>query len=431
MSDNAFDPLSPMSRAEREGPDRQQRQMARRLFGFRVAVVLSFAVLSVKLWDMQIVHSENYVNRAVENRVRERTVKALRGVIYDRDHQQLVFNRPSFDAAVDVEDLPSREQPAVVARLSKLLQVDAKQIDDKINQQRRTAPTIPVTVATSIPWQAVLAIKEEHVDLPGVIPVQNTIRDYPNGPLLSGIEGYVGPVTEDEYPDLKKEGYEQDDKIGRAGVELSYENDLRGSNGLQHMEVDAGGREVQVLDEVAPKSGNSLELTIDGDLQKDVTAYLRWGLDRAHCFEANPDSRSWTALCPDDVKQRMAKPPIDGGHGDEGAAIVMDVHTGEILAMAAFPQYDNNVFSGRAMDQAKAAEVLTRHDHPLINRALSAYAPGSTFKLITSAAALQEHVVSPTTGISVGACWGGGINFCNWESRGYGGMNVVDGLVSR
>ncbi len=418
-----------MSKVEREGVERQQRQIARRLFGFRVAIVLAFAVLTVRLWDMQIVNSANYVSKAVENRVRERTVKALRGVIYDRNHQQLVFNRPSFDAAVDVQDLPVRDQPAVVERLAKLVGGDPKEIDGKITQQRKTAPNIPVTVASSIPWQTVLALKEEHTDLPGVFPLQNTIRDYLHGPLLSGIEGYVGPITAEEYPDLKKEGYEQDDKLGRAGVELTYEDDLRGSNGLQHVEVDAGGREVQVLDEVAPKPGNSLELTIDLDLQRDVTKYLRWGLDRAHCFQANPDAKTWTARCPDEVKQRMARPPADGGHGDEGAAIVMDVHTGEILAMAAFPQYDNNVFTGRAVDQPRAAEVLTRRDHPLINRALSASAPGSTFKLITAAAALQEHVVSPTTGLSVGACWGGGINFCNWEARGYGGMTVVDAIA--
>src|SRR5581483_1094392 len=142
-------------------------------------------------------------------------------------------------------------------------------------------------------------------------------------------------------------------------------------------------------------------------LQKDITAYLRWGLDRAHCYQANPDSKTWTADCPDAVKQKMAEPVIDGGHGDEGAAIVMDVHTGEILALAAFPQYDDNVFSGRAVDQPRAADVLTSHDNPLIDRALSASAPGSTFKQITSAGALEDHVVSPTTGISVGPVWGG------------------------
>ncbi|HEX6511901.1 MAG TPA: penicillin-binding transpeptidase domain-containing protein, partial [Chloroflexota bacterium] len=317
----------------------------------------------------------------------------------------------------------------VVARLAKLLQADAGPMDAAVSQRRAEAPAIPVVVASSIPWEAVLAMKEDHVNLPGVLPVPRTIREYVDGPILSGIEGYVGPVTQEEYPNLKNDGYERDDKIGRAGVELSYEDDLRGSNGLQHVEVDAGGRELQVLDEVTPKPGNSLQLTIDSDLQKDVNGYLRGGLDRAHCFQANPNSGTWTANCPAEIKQQMAKPAIDGGHGDEGAAIVMDVHTGEILAMAAFPQYDNNVFTGRAIDQAKAADVLTRRDHPLINRALSATPPGSTFKQITASAALQDHIVSPSSGLSVGACWGGGINFCNWESRGYGNMNVVDAIA--
>ena len=417
-----------MSKVDREGAEREQRQMSRRLLGFRVAVILSFVVLSVKLWDMQVVHTDNYVSKAVQNRVRERTVKAPRGVIYDRNHRQLVSNTPSFDVSIDVQDLPSKQQPQVVARLATLLQADAKQINDAINQRRGEAASIPITVASSIPWETVLAIKEDHVELPGVLPVPRTIRSYVDGPMLSGIEGYVGPITQKEYSALKQDGYEPDDKLGRAGVELTYQNDLRGSNGLQHVEVDSGGREVQVLSEVPAKPGNSLELTIDASLQKDVTSYLRWGLDRAHCYEANPNAKAWTANCPADVKAAMSKPRLDGGHGDDGAAIVMDVHTGEILAMAAFPQYDNNVFSGRAVDQAKAAEVLTRHDHPLINRALSATPPASTFKQIVASAALADHVVSPTSAFPVGACWPG-IRFCNWNSQGYSSMNVVDAIA--
>lgn len=417
-----------MSKADRDAADRQQRRISRRLLGFRVVIVLSFLVLGVKLWDMQVVHTDSYINKAVSNRVRERTVKAPRGVIYDRNHRQLVSNTPSFDVTVDVEDLPTKLQSDVVSRLAKLLQTDPKPITDAINQRRKEAPAIPVNVASSIPWETVLSIKEDHVELPGVLPVPRTIRTYVDGPVMSGIEGYVGPITQEEYPDLKKEGYEQDDKIGRAGVELTYQDDLRGSNGLQHVEVDSGGREVQVLSEVPAKPGNSLELTIDGNLQKDVNTYLRWGLDRAHCYEADPNARAWTANCPADVKAKMARPQLDGGHGDDGAAIVMDVHTGEILAMAAFPQYDNNVFTGRAIDQAKVADVLTRHDHPLINRALSATPPASTFKQIVASAALADHVVAPSTAFPVGACWPG-IRFCNWNHEGYSSMNVVDAIA--
>ncbi|SRR5581483_2161269 len=426
---SAFDPLSSLSKSEHEGIEREQRKLSRRLMGFRVVVLVAFAVLAVRLWDMQIVNSDSYLSKAVQNRVRERTVPALRGVIYDRNHTQLVSNSPSFDVAIDVEDLPGREQDRVVRLLAQLLQADPADINAKVNQQRSTEPGVPITVASSIPWETVLAIKEDHVDLPGVIPVQSTVRDYTFGPLLSSVLGYVGPVTQDEYPDLKSEGYLRDDKIGRAGVELTYEDDLRGTHGLQHVEVDAGGREIQVLDEVPPQPGRSLQLTIDQAFQKDVNSYLRWGLDRAHCYQANPDEKVFTANCPAEVKAAMARAPIDGGHGDEGAAIVMDVHTGEILALAAFPQYDDNVFSGRAVDQPKAAAVLTSHDNPLIDRALSASAPGSTFKQITSAGALEDHVVSPTTGISVGPVWGGGIDFRNWEARGYSNMTVVDAIA--
>src|SRR6185312_5655080 len=102
-----------------------------------------------------------------------------------------------------------------------------------------------------------------------VLPVPRSIRSYVDGPLLSGILGYVGPISREEYQDLQQDGYEQDDKLGRAGVELTYQDQLRGSNGLQHVEVDSGGREVQVLSEVPAKPGSSLDLTIDADLQKD------------------------------------------------------------------------------------------------------------------------------------------------------------------
>src|SRR5262249_55946896 len=159
-------------------------------------------------------------------------------------------------------------------------------------------------------------------------------------------------------------------------------------------------------------------LTIDAALQRDVTSYLRWGLDRAQCYLVNPDAKVWGASCQDEAKQRIAKPRAEGGRGDEGAALVMNVHTGEILAMAAFPQYDNNAFSGLEADRAKVVDVLTRKDNPLINRALSATLPGSTFKLITSSAALQDRIVTPTTGISVSACWAGNI-LCNWEPKAY------------
>ncbi|MHB8621641.1 MAG: penicillin-binding protein 2, partial [Chloroflexota bacterium] len=422
----AFDPLPSLSDQEREDLQRSEQNISRRVLGFRVVVVAAFLILGVRLWDMQVVQTQQYVTKAVQNRVRVRTVSALRGVIHDRNGTQLVFNRPSFDVTVDVQDLPLKAQPAVIARLAKLLKADPRKIEAKVNKQRQTAPGLPVTVATSIPWATLLTVKEEHMDLPGVLPVETTIRQYTDGPIFSNIVGYIGPITEREYTRYKKDGYQKDSKAGKAGVELTYEKVLRGKDGLEHVEVDAGGRVVRVLDRAAPTSGDSLGLTIDASLQKDVARYLRWGLDRARCYDANPQARPFTASCPAGVRQKMALPFSQGGHGNEGAAIVMDVHTGEILAMVASPQYDNNVFSGRAVDRAAAAQVLTSAAHPLIDRALAATAPASTYKQITASAALQEHVVTPTSGFSVAACWAG---FCNWDPRAYTNMTVTDAIA--
>ncbi|MDE3077087.1 MAG: hypothetical protein KGJ86_16855, partial [Chloroflexota bacterium] len=226
----AFDPLNSLAKEEHQEIDRAQRQLTWRVIAFRSVTVLAFLVLSIKLWDMQIVHSATYVDRAVENRVRVRTIKALRGVIYDRSGTQLAYNRPSFDIAVDTEDLSLKDEPAVLSRLAKLLKADPNQMKAKIDQQRNENSGVPVTIASSIDWETLLTIKEDHMSLPGVLPVQNTIRDYIQGSIFSGIEGYIGPISEEEYADLKKDGYEKDDKVGKAGIELTYENQLRGTN---------------------------------------------------------------------------------------------------------------------------------------------------------------------------------------------------------
>ncbi len=425
----AFDPLASLSKEEHSAVERSQRRLSWRIRGFRVATVLAFVVLGVKLWDMQIVHSETYVDQAVGNRVRARTVPALRGVVYDRNNRLLIANRSSFDVQVDLQDLPLHEEAPVLTKLAKLLKLDLQELTTQVDDQRKADPAQSVTVATDIPWETLLAVKEDHMELPGVLPVPTTIRDYTDGPLLSHIEGYVSSISQDAYAKLKQDGYLPTDKIGQAGVESTYEEQLRGTTGLQHVEVDAGGREVKVLDQTAPVPGKSLQLTIDSGLQKDVETYLRWGLDRAHCYQADPHEAVFTADCSPAVKAAMARPVMDGGHGDEAVAMVMDVHSGEMLAMVSFPEYDNNVFSGRMSDRQKAAQVLTSHDNPLIDRALSAYAPGSTFKIITSAAALQDQVVGPTSTFSVPACWPGIAHFCNWNGQGYGSMGVVDALA--
>jgi len=425
----AFDPLVSLSRDEHDAAEREQRRIHRRVLGFRIVTAVAFITLSVKLWQMQIVQTEKYVTQAVQNSVRSRGVPALRGVIYDRNHVQLVSNQASFDVQVDPRDLPAQQEDEVLGRLAALVKLDPAKMKAAVDKQRLADPNQGVTVATSIAWNTLLSIKADRAVLPGVVPLPTTIRGYKDGPTLSNILGYVTSISPGQYQQLKQAGYAPTDKIGAAGVESSYEKALRGTSGSQQVEVDAGGRQVQVLSEVAPQPGKSLQLSIDAAFQQDVTSYLREGLDRAHCYQASGFKEAvFTTHCSAQAKAQAARPKVDGGYGDEGAAVVIDVHTGAILAMAAFPQYDNNVFSGRAADQAKAAAVLTSHADPLIDRALSAVAPGSTFKMITASAALQDHLVTPSTEISVPAAWPG-ISFSNWDEKAYANMTVVDAIA--
>ncbi len=201
---------------------------------------------------------------------------------------------------------------------------------------------------------------------PGLRLLMEPAREYLAGPLLSHILGYVGPLSEDEYEELKDRGYLVQDRIGKTGVELTYESALRGRPGKKLVEVDALGHELKVISERRPLDGSNLVLTIDLDLQKVVKETLE----------------EYTA------------------EGDNAAAVVMDVRSGEILAMVSLPDFDNNVFSGPLSDEDLTA-LVEAPDKPLVNHAIAErYAPGSTFKTIVGAAALQEGIATAGTTIT-------------------------------
>jgi penicillin-binding protein 2 len=208
-------------------------------------------------------------------------------------------------------------------------------------------------------------LREQLAALPGVQILVESIRRYPQGAAVADVLGYMGRVDEEDYAALKDKGYIASDRIGKAGVEAAYEGYLRGVPGRKEIEKDASGREIRVLAEDAPKPGNDLVLSIDLDLQKKAQEFV-----------------------------------TQAAHGGQGAAVVMDVHTGEVLALVSLPTYDNNIFSGK-IDEARLQQYLDDPKKPLVNHALSEqYAPGSIFKQITGAAALQEGVASPSTTIT-------------------------------
>jgi penicillin-binding protein 2 len=444
------------------------------------------------LYHIQIVEGQKYRQMAQGNRERIIIKKADRGIIYDRNGKRLVVNNPSYSIAVapaqlhdincatnsvegaqvfeelvavlNANNVPVRDvitlRPAelppdkageVANRLSVLLNTHADNLRGPIGRlmannahsrnphpvrtdvppeaaravraQLDKLPGIgvynelelnfitrfdnclkPVIVKRGIDYNTMQVVEAASARLPGVSVVPEPVRYYADGPLFSHILGYVGPITREQYESA--DGlYEPDDKVGQTGIEASMEEHLRGTKGMARVIVNAEERIVGEISSRAPITGNNVTLTIDSDLQRAVTAALQDGITKAK------------------VKS--------------GVAIVMRVDDGQVLAMVSLPSYDNNLFSV-GISQADFDRLNTDPTLPMFNRAIGgAYPPGSTYKMITAAAALQEGVIRQDTTffcpgvIYVPYTWDEAKRnpYRDWKAQGHGVLNVVQALA--
>ena len=363
------DPLSP------EGDER--RAVREKIFYFGLLVVLLFGILTIQLARLQLVNGDEYRARAETNRLRQEPILPTRGLIYDSNGQPLVENRAAFAAAVVAADIPdvdtSGDEAAchdrcvdITIALQNYTGVPASDIEETILERRDSNdPFTPVVIKDNLSNETAFALREKLAVLPGVRVVVEPVREYLESVLLSHILGFVGPVDDEEFARLETAGYQFDDRIGKAGVEYSYESILRGRAGTRYVETDASGREIEVLQEVPARAGLNVVLSIDIELQRQVELYLRESM----------------------------------GESMNAAAIVIDVNTGELLAMVSLPNYDSNIFSGE-VDEAALQGLLDDPAKPMLNHAIAEmYPPGSTFKQITGLAALQEGVANAGTEI--------------------------------
>ncbi len=452
-----------------------------------VALGIMFVLLTVQLYNMQILQGSTYNDLAKGNREKLITTPASRGVIYDRTGQRLVVNNPSYSVAVTPSDLPdvncatgSLEGAAVFKilsdtlktgdvialkpvdlppdkmvevanRLSVPLQVNKNILLDSITQVMTSTPKsanlflirsdVPVTagnqlraeaadlpgikiynameynfvahfdnclkpviVLSNIPYDVAVKLDTMHAQLPGVSVVSEPVRVYTNGPYFAHLLGYVGPISPQEYSQ-NQDTYAPDDKVGATGLESVLENDLRGTKGIAQVVVNSDQHIVSQIASQAPITGNNVTLTIDAGLQISVTQALQKGLQ-----EANVQA---------------------------GVAIVERVDTGQILSMVSLPSYDNNLFSS-GISQSNFDRLNSDPTLPMFDRAVSgAYPPGSTFKMITASAALQENVVTPDTTVF---CPGyiqvpytfnesQRTTFRDWRAAGHGDLNIVQAIT--
>ena len=242
---------------------------SRRLGAIAFVIVGIFTVLSVRLWDLQVVNGARYRALAEQNRVLRVPVPPERGSIVDRNGLPLAQNQPGFAVSVIPFDLPRAREDEVASRLAVYLERDAAKVKAAIVTQRGTNPYEPVKLNDRpLPRETALLLVERADLYPGVRVSSDAVRTYTSGPLYSPILGYVGPINDEELEARRDLGYYLQDTVGKTGIEWQYEQYLRGTYGWREVERDASLRELRTLALIPPKPGNEVVLTIDDRLQK-------------------------------------------------------------------------------------------------------------------------------------------------------------------
>lgn len=365
------------------------------------------ALLLGKVWSMQLVGGEAYVEQAEKNRTRTVTTAAPRGRILDRNGVELVANRPSLTvvAASDVAD-DEREVQLLANLLGMPRQAVRRNILDTTEGVQGSR-----TVAVDVSRRAV-AYLQEHPDLfPGVDVEQRTQRHYPRGTLAAHVLGYTGTVSQDQLDASAKDDtaieYRSGDITGQAGVEYQYESVLQGVRGEQEVYVDVDGNVTGTSSSVPAVAGSDVVLTIDANVQQAAED----GLDKAV-----------------EHARAAGKPAV------AGAVVCLDATNGDVLAMASYPKFDPSIFvGGIATDDWDALASEDAH-YPLMNRAVGGtYASASTIKPLSALAALDNGIVTPDSTFTCTGYWTGFGEaygqYC-WKKTGHGTLNLRDGIVN-
>ncbi|MBT7756706.1 MAG: penicillin-binding protein 2, partial [Rhodospirillaceae bacterium] len=367
---------------ERDGS--RQKTFTRRVALIGGGKLTLAAVLMGRMYYLQVLESDQYQMLAEENRISMRLLAPPRGLVMDRFGTELASNRQNYRVVLIAEQTNGVAE--TLDRLARVIPINPHQRRRVLREVKRKRPFVPVKVAENLTWEQFARINVLLPDLPGVQPDVGEGRHYPMGMETAHIVGYVSSVSEADLtgdPLLELPGF----RIGKNGVERVYDESLRGKAGNSRVEVNAYGREIRELARQDGQPGDDVVLTIDAGLQEAIS-------------------------------RRLAD--------ESAAAVVMDIHRGEILAMVSAPSYDPNAFNlGMS---TKAWRALVQHPRkPLINKAIAGqYPPGSTFKMIVALAALETGVAGASHRVFCnGVIELGNTKFHCWRHR-YGGHGWLD-----
>lgn len=372
------------------GSLRGERTVGRR---FQAVVLLLLFVLilgafGLRLFQLQVVNGERNRQRADSNRIRLVPKRPARGTITDRNGKILAGSRLSHTVSLWPIALPEEEWPAVIERLATVLRMPAADIQRRVEQAGYFSIE-SITIAQGLSQAQATALSEYLNDMPGVRLEAEAVRNYPNGDLAAHVLGYTGELTDTQLAERRTQGYRMGDVVGQAGVESAFESALRGQWGGQQVEVNSAGRIIQILGDKPSVSGQDVQLTLDSDLQRAAEAALG---------------------------------------NRRGAIVAMDPNNGAILAMASWPTYDPNIFTG-PISHAQWAQLQSAN-HPFLNRSLRAFPPASTFKIVTTAAALESGDYSPDTVLpTYPYLQVGGVRFGEWNRAGFGPLGFTGAMA--
>jgi len=376
------------NRAENEASHAKLTRRAALLGG---AQLLFMGGLAARMRYLQVDQADQFRLLAEENRINIRLIPPTRGEIFDRNGVRLAENVPSYRIVMVREDAGDVDE--VMARLSQIIEIDLETFERALVEIKRSAPFLPVTIIDDVSWDEVSKVSVNAPALPGVTPEVGLTRVYPRGSDFAHVVGRVGRVSQKdldalENPDqvLRIPRFQ----IGKLNVEARAEDLLRGTAGTKQVEVNATGRVMRELDRREGQSGADLQLTVDSKLQGYVQARLS---------------------------------------GESAAVVIVDCDTGDLAAIASAPSYDPNLFIG-GISSADYDPLLESKYRPLVNKTVQgAYPPGSTFKMITAMAALEEGLIGPDdTVYCPGHLEVADRKFHCWKRAGHGWVDLGDSL---
>ena len=385
-------------------------QLALRMAVLGGVAMAMFAIVFFRLWYLQVLSGEHYVQQANANRVRDLPIPAPRGQILDREGRSIVTSRTTNAVQIVPSALPPPGAPrrALYRRLGALLQISPSQVEALVVRGRNAVPYAPVTIKTDAGKGVLTVLAERQNEFPGVVQQPVSIRAYPYGEMAAQLLGYVGQVSEAELKLHPFRGVKQGTVVGQEGLEYYYDRYLRGRPGAQRVEVNASGYPVPSnLAPTQPVGGRSLKVTLDLGLQKEGEKALLEGIERARAG---------------------GKPAV------AGAFTAIDPRNGQVLAMGSYPSFDPNKFA-KPLTKAEYAALQGSAPGggtpaPLTDRAVNGtYPTGSTFKPIIAMGALESGVLDPNAALGAGQCISVSTQqFCNAGHADYGALPLVDAL---